>query len=299
MADSVPGDEPSPSPTSVFAPGLFRGRCAVVTGGGTGIGFAIARLLFHLGADVLIAARREGVLEEACTVLERERSAASGRVSWTTVDIRDDDRVATMVSTAVERYGPVGLLVQNSGGQFVGAAADMSQRGFAAVVRLNLESTFRVCRAVYDACMAEHGGSIVTMSLDTDNGMPGMAHSSAARAGINNLVKTLAVEWAASGVRINSVAPGIIYSDSAFAHYGEAAEALLDALLPAIPAKRLGTPEEVAGLTAFLLSPAAAYVTGSTVAVGGGSQLVRKPLMEFPDERGLPYFGTLPRRARL
>lgn len=301
-AQAQPATSSSSEPplTSVFSERLFRGQCALVTGGGTGIGFAIARLLFHLGASVMIAARRESILEAACASLEAERTAASGRIGFTTVDIRSSDAVDAMVEEAVSRFGQIRLLVQNSGGQFVSDAASMSVRGFDSVVQLNLVSTFRVARAVFDACMSDgRGGAMVAMSLDVDNGMPGMAHSAAARAGINNLVKTLSIEWASSGVRVNAVAPGIIYSESAFSHYGDAAEDLLSALLPAIPAKRLGTPEEVAGVVAFLLSPAAAYVTGSILAIGGGSHLVRKPLLPMDEPCALQPYGPLPRRARL
>ena len=245
----------------------------VVTGGATGIGLSITRELLALGCNVVIASRKQEALQTAVSELQRQR--LKGEVDCITCNIREEADVKKMFAFAIKRFGPVDHLVNNSGGQFPAPAGSISSNGFRTVVDLNLNGTFICCREAFAACMAERGGNIVNIICDMRNGFPGMAHTGAARAGVENLTKSLAIEWAPARVRINCVAPGIITNASANAHYekntGQAG--LLDLSAPGIPAKRTGTVDEVAAAVVFLLSPAAAYITGVSLPVDGGSCL--------------------------
>ena len=164
---------------------------------------------------------------------------------------------------------------------------------------LNLNGTFRMCREAFAAWMGEHGGTIVNITLEGGNGFPMMAHSAAARAGVTNLTKTLAWEWAPAGVRVCAVEPGIVYNPTAFANYGSATDTLVPALLASLPSRRLGTVQETASAVTWLLSPGAAYVSGVTINVSGGGQLTHKALMELPMVSSLPVYGDLPAFAKL
>lgn len=191
------------------------------------------------------------------------------------------------------------MLVNNAGGQFVCSAEDMSTRGFMAVVDTNLKGTFVMCREAYTQYMRDHGGSIVNITLGNRNGMPNMAHSGAARAAVENMTKTLCSEWIESGVRVNCVRPGIIFTNSGFKNYGPAGDLFVEKILPAQPAKRFGTPEEISSAVCWLLSEGAAYVTGAVVCVDGGSAFHFLPLIEIEDSEHLPVYGTLPKMARM
>jgi len=190
-------------------------------------------------------------------------------------------------------------LVNNAGGQFVSPANKISARGFSGVIDTNLKGTFLVCKHVYNASMKVNGGNIVNITLGNRNGMPSMSHSGAARAGVENLTKTLACEWIHSRVRINCVRPGIIYTKSGMANYGNMADTLISKILPSIPAKRLGTAEEISSATVFLLSDGAAYITGQALAVDGGGSFTFLPLIKIKDKEHLAPYGELPQKARL
>lgn len=203
------------------------------------------------------------------------------------------------ISHVIETYGSLDMLVNNAGGQFVCAAEDMSSRGFAAVVETNLNGTFLLCREAFTQYMRDHGGSIVNITLGNRNGMPNMVHSGAARAGVENMSATLCTEWIESNVRINCVRPGIIWTESGFKNYGPAGDMFVDRILPTLPAKRFGSPEEISSAVTWLLSEGASYVTGSVICVDGGSSYTFLPLIEIDDTAHLPFYGTLPRKARL
>jgi len=251
----------------IFAPGLFAGRRALVTGGGTGIGLAIARELGGLGAHVVLAARTAATLEKAAAELRAEGIAAD----WLPVNIRKEAEVEDLFDRLEREHGPADILVNNAGGQFFGRALDISPNGFRAVVDLNLQGTWHMCRAFGTrAIAAGRGGRIVNIVLSLENGMPGYAHSAAARAGVMNLAKTLAVEWGRKGITINNVAPGTIET-AALAQYDMAA---LKAEAARLPVDRFGTPREVALAVAYLASPAADYTTGTTLYVDGGETLI-------------------------
>ncbi|HEY9023190.1 MAG TPA: SDR family NAD(P)-dependent oxidoreductase, partial [Burkholderiaceae bacterium] len=183
---------------SVFAPGLFAGRRVWVTGGGSGIGRAVAHELASLGADVVISGRSVDKLERVAAEIRED----GGRCAWRAFDIRDEEAVKAHVADVVAGEGPVHGLVNNAGGQFPAPMTAISKRGFEAVVANNLTGGFLMMRELFLQSLQQHGGAIVNMTADFRNGMPGMAHSGAARAGMSNLTMTAAFEWASSGVRV-------------------------------------------------------------------------------------------------
>jgi citronellol/citronellal dehydrogenase len=270
-ADSAP--EPTPvapagAYASVFRPGLFAGRVCWVTGGGSGIGRCVAHELAALGAQVVISGRSAGKLERVAA----EIAADGGRCDLIAFDIRDEDAVKTGVAAIVERHGAVHALVNNAGGQFPSPLMAISRKGFDTVVANNLTGGFLMMREVFNQGMQRHGGAIVNMTADFRNGMPGMGHSGAARAGMSNLTMTAAFEWAHAGVRVNAVAPGWIAS-SGMDTYGGAMRALIPRLKEHVPLGRLGVEAEVSAAIVFLLSPAASFITGVTVQIDGASSL--------------------------
>ncbi|CAD5121788.1 DgyrCDS10264 [Dimorphilus gyrociliatus] len=258
--------------TSVFRKNLFQGKTAIVTGGGTGIGKGITQELLYLGCKVMIASRKIDKLKSAADEIKRSFDFESENLQFVECNIRKEDQVKNMMQTTIERFGKIDFLVNNSGGQFYSPASNINSKGFNAVIETNLVGTFYCCKAAYDLYMKENGGCIVNIIANMFNGWPGMSHSGAARAGVDNLTKSLAVEWAPNGIRINSVAPGSsIFSDTAAANYGSSE--IFDNQIPRIPAKRLGTVEEVSGVVCYLLSPAASFITGETVRIDGGQSL--------------------------
>lgn len=267
---------------SIFRPDLFAGKTIIVTGGGTGIGRATAHELASLGAHVVLAARKLPNLEKA----RAEIQADGGSASITTCNIREEDEVKALFDFVLGEHGKVDGLVNNAGGQFLSPAEFISLKGWHAVVETNLTGTFLMCREAFNRHMNEHGGAIVNMLIEMWRGFPGMAHSAAARAGIENLTKTLAVEWARSGVRINAVAPGLIQS-SGLDNYPDAAKIFIEQYVHDIPMKRMGSESEVAAAIVFLLSPAAAYISGESIRIDGGSSLWRKT-WEVPEHKNAP-----------
>mmetsp|Transcript_1096 Transcript_1096/g.2222 ORF Transcript_1096/g.2222 Transcript_1096/m.2222 type:complete len:311 (+) Transcript_1096:86-1018(+) len=295
---------------SVFRPNLFAGKIALVTGGGTGIGRSIATELALLGATVVIASRDVdkcvGAAKEMNEAVvrrrkgERSNSNSVGKVVvGPSTSIRDAEQVDDLIKHIVQTHKALHLLVNNAGGQFVSSAEELSSKGFQAVVQTNLTGTFHVCRSAYEHYMRDHGGSIVNITLGNRNGMPNMVHSGAARAGIENMSITLSQEWMESGVRINCVRPGIIWTESGFQNYGPAGDLFVDKILPSLPAKRFGSPEEISSAVCWLLSEGASYVTGAVVAVDGGSAFHFLPLIDIEDSMHLPVYGVLPRKAKL
>ena len=251
---------------SIFRPGLFDGQVAIVTGGGSGIGLAIARSLAELGAKVAIAGRDVDKLARAKADLE----SRGATVHAAPCDIRDVEQIAAYVKSVREALGEASVLVNNAGGQFFTPAEDLSPKGWDAVVRNNLSGTFYVTREVATASMIPQGrGRIVNVIAQILRGFPGMVHTGAARAGVENMTKTLAVEWARHGVAVNAVAPGVIRSSGTERYPPE----LLERGRLATPMKRIGTVEEVAELCVYLASDAASFVTGETWYIDGGQHL--------------------------
>ncbi len=256
---------------SIFRPDLFAGQTIIVTGGGTGIGRAVAHELASLGAHVVVAARTLENLERVAA----EIGEAGGAASPFVCNIREEAQVAALFDFVLAERGALHGLVNNAGGQFISPAEMISLKGWRAVVETNLTGTFLMCREAFNRHMGEHGGAIVNMLIEMWRGFPGMAHSAAARAGIENLTKTLAVEWARAGVRVNAVAPGLI-SSSGLEHYPEAVRPMIEQNIRDIPLKRMGTEAEVSAAIVFLLSPAAAFISGESIKIDGAGSLWRK-----------------------
>ena len=316
-ADTTAMSSSSSSWKSVFRPNLFQGRVALVTGGGTGIGYTIAQELASLGCTVIISGRRHEVVQQAAQTLNAQLLAASqtknpaGRVvAGPSTNIRDAHQVQALIAFCLQATPRHALhyVVNNAGGQFVSPAEDLSKGGFAAVVETNLIGTFLVCQQAYLQYMQSHEAhkegfscAICNITLGNRNGMPYMSHSGAARAGVENLTATLCTEWMESSVRLNCVRPGIVWTDSGFQAYGEAGSDYAAKLLPSVPAKRFGTPHEVSSAVVYLLSDAASYITGATLCVDGGQSYTYLPLHEIPnDTHHLPIYGPrLPPQARL
>ncbi|MGF6780751.1 SDR family oxidoreductase [Paraburkholderia sp. GAS334] len=271
---------------SVYRSGLFAGQVIIVTGGGSGIGRCTAHELAALGAHVAIVGRQAAKLEQ----VKAEIAVDGGRVSSYVCDIRDDAAVIATVDAVLAAQGRIDGLVNNAGGQYFAPLKHISTHGFDAVVRNNLTGGFIFMREVYVRWMERHGGAIVNMIADMWNGLPGFAHSGSARAGTHSLTETAASEWAASGVRVNSVAPGLIAS-SGFDHYTGEAASRLRSFTKSIPAQRYGTVAEVSAAIVFLLSPAAAFVTGTCLRVDGGGPNARSHWTCPPHRNNAPFEG--------
>ncbi|XP_017542608.1 peroxisomal trans-2-enoyl-CoA reductase isoform X2 [Pygocentrus nattereri] len=280
---------PSRSGMSVFRSDLFSGMVAIVTGGGSGIGKAIAAELLQLGCSVVIASRRLERLEAAAEELKRCTPELSRPLQVTSIrcNIRNEDEVKNLVASTLKLYGRIDFLVNNGGGQFSSPAASMSLKGWKAVIDTNLTGTYLCCKEVYSAWMQKNGGVIVNIIADMWRGFPGMAHTGAARSAVDNLTKSLAIEWADSGVRINSVAPGTIFSKTAMENYKDLGPMMFQKAVPSIPAKRLGFPEEVSPAVCFLLSPAASFISGATLKVDAGQSLYNV-VWQIPDHSAWP-----------
>ena len=267
---------------SIFRPDLFAGQTIIVTGGGTGIGRAIAHELASLGAHVVVAARKE----ENLVRVREEITAAGGSAAHYLCNIRDEAQVIALFAQVLAERGRIDGVVNNGGGQFLSPAEHISRNGWHAVVETNLNGTFWMCREAFNQWMGEHGGAIVNIVSDMWRGFPGMAHSGAARAGVVNLTQTLAVEWAKAGVRVNAVAPGLIRS-SGLMNYGDAMQPIIEQMVQHQPTKRMGSEGEVAAAVVFLLSPAAAYISGDTLRVDGAGSLWRHA-WEIEDHANAP-----------
>ncbi|MBK7147978.1 MAG: SDR family oxidoreductase [Bacteroidetes bacterium] len=249
----------------MFQQDLFKDKVALVTGGGSGIGFAIAKQLLQLGAKVIISSRKEERLKVAV-----EQLSVFGPVRYQLLDIRDTEQVEALAKNIQEVEGKLDILINNAGGQFPSPAEDISFKGWNAVINNNLNGTFYVTQTMAKTFfIPSRSGNVVNIIANIFRGFPAMAHTGAARAGVENLTMTLAVEWSKYNIQINAVAPGIIKSTGLDQYPPE----FLAGIETAIPAKRLGTVEEVGYITLFLCSPMAKFITGETVYVDGGQRL--------------------------
>lgn len=269
---------------SALRPQLLDGQVVIVTGAGSGIGRCTAHEVATLGAMPVLLGRKLEKLERVRDELAQDGLACSLRV----MDIRDATAVREGVAAILAEHGRLDGLVNNAGGQFPSPLRDISDKGWDAVVRNNLNGGFTVMREVYQQWMEAHGGAIVNVVASVDFGMPSMGHTGAARAGMINLTQTAALEWVHRGVRVNAVAPGSI-ATSGMGTYNAEFQQRLKARRSQIPYQRMGTEAEVSASICFLLSEAAAYITGVVLPVDGGLRLA-KHLHGVPEHQSMPAF---------
>lgn len=271
--------------TSTFAPGLFTGRVALVTGGGRGIGRLTALAFARLGADVSIAARNPDNLSRT----EAEILALGARCISTVTDIRDVDQVEAVTAATVTAFGKIDLLINNAGGQFPARPSQISDRGFRSVVDLNLNGTWNMCSRVVPHLIANGYGSIVNVVHNQvmDRGAVLFAHSGAARAGVVNLTKTIALYVARQGVTVNALAPGPVdtegFREDEVANISDDVKAYTEQIVRDTPVGRLQTPDEVAAHILFLCSPAARSITGQLIVADGGHSMGNQTAVFQPD----------------
>lgn len=269
---------------TVFKDGIFSGKVCLITGGGTGIGLRIARELGLLGATVVIASRKEEKLLAGLKILQEDGCSAEHAVC----NIREDESVKACVSAIIERHGKIDVLINNGGGQFPSPAEFINRKGWHAVVETNLTGTFFLTQEVFNQSMRNHGGAVVNITMDNRQGFPMLAHSAAARAGVQNLTRSLANEWGKYGVRINSIAPGTIDS-SGLDNYAPQFQEYVRGYGKNNQTYRLGTEAEIASAVVFLASPGASFITGVNLAVDGGESIYTPLMPPIDNDRNAKF----------
>jgi citronellol/citronellal dehydrogenase len=251
---------------TVYRLDLFRDQVALVSGGGSGIGRATALLFARLGAAVVICGRTPEKLEVVAEFARRK----GARMLALPCNIREADEVGKLFGRIEAEFGALDFLVNNAGGQFPQAAIDMAPKGWAAVVGNNLHGTWHMMqRAAQHWRDRQRGGSIVNVIAVTERGMPGVAHTMAARAGIIGATRTVAVEWAPLNIRVNCLAPGLTATEGLEVYPPEAKKEFPRAN----PMKRPGTPMEIAEACVYLSAPSGGFITGEVLTVDGGGKL--------------------------
>ncbi len=275
-------------PSKLFQPGLLDGQVAIVSGGGSGLGRATALELAALGARVVVCGRREEPLAETAAQADGQRVEARA------CDIREEDQVDALVDGVLERHGRIDLLVNNAGGQYMTPAEDITPKGFRTVMRLNVEGTWLMTHAVAAKAMIPggrdgipRGGKIVNVTLSPHHGLPGMAHSSAARAAVENLTRVLSIEWARFGIRLTALAAGHFATETLRTKYPKQ---VVEGVAGTVPLGRLGTEEEFAWLVAYLATPAGDYLSGAVLTIDGARDnwFGSWPPGRLTDEAGKP-----------
>ena len=250
---------------SPFALGCLNGRTALVTGGGSGIGFAIAQALSGVGAQIVLASRKAERVAEAANSI----NAAGGRAVGVVADVREPEAVQAAVANAIESFGGLDIVVANAAGNFVVPFADMSFNAWRTVVDIDLHGTFHCAKAAYPYLKASpYGGRFIAITtIRALEGWPGCAHAAAAKAGVMSLIRSLAVEWGPDGILCNTIAPGPIGGTEGVKRlYEETGQST------GLPLGRLGQAEDVAQAALYLCSEAASFVTGTDLVVDGGRQ---------------------------
>ncbi len=262
----------TPPSTNIFADDLLAGETALITGGGTGIGEQIALAFADHGADVAIASRSMEHLESTAEDIEDRGVAACA----TTVDVREPDRVEEMVGTVLDELGDISILINNAGANFLSPAEHISPNGWHSVVGTILDGTANCTFAVGEYMIDNGGGVILSMgATNSVRGAPYHAHSGAGKAGVHNLMQSVAAEWAQYGIRANTIAPGVIETEGVMNVMDE--NTAKQVVEQDLAADRLGVPADCVPITVFLASDAAAYVTGSYFTVDGGQLLAPVP----------------------
>ena len=252
-----------PPPSRIFAPGLLAGQVCVVSGAGTGIGRATALELARLGAVTVGCGRRAEPLADTAEAIRSE----GGEGDYESLDIRDADAAERLVAGVIERHGRLDLLVNNAGGQFLSPAEAITAKGFRTVIELNVQGTWQMTHAAATkAFIPQGGGKVVSVTLSPHNGMPGMVHSGAARAAVENMTRTLSVEWARFGIRLSALAAGQFDTEVLRTKYPRE---VTENITRTIPLGRLGRPEEIAWMVAYLASPAGDFVSGAVITIDG------------------------------
>jgi 2,4-dienoyl-CoA reductase [(3E)-enoyl-CoA-producing], peroxisomal len=268
----------------IFRDGLLDGQVAFITGGATGIGRGISELLATLGAHVVIASRKPEHLEKA----QAEIAASGGKVSTVQLDVRDADRVKQVIGEVAASHGRIDVLVNNAAGNFYAPSASLSANAWRAVLEIDLYGTFYCSQAVYPVMAAQGGGRIISTSMTLHyRGWPQMAHATAAKAGVDALTRTLAMEWAPQRIRVNAIAPGPVPTEGVKKAFMPPADsnvpdvfAVADKAMEhfarkSIPLGRWGSPADIANMVAFLASPAGDWITGAIFVVDGGEWLAK------------------------
>ena len=247
----------------IFREGLLDGQVCVVSGAGTGLGRATAIELASLGATVIGCGRRPEPIEETVKMIRDSGGLAEGEP----MDIRDVEAVDALFDGVLERHGRVNVLVNNAGGQFLSPAEAITPKGFRTVIELNVQGTWQMTHAAATkAFIPQKGGKVLSVTLSPHNGMPGMAHSGAARAAVENMMRTLAIEWARFDIKLCALAAGPVR------HRGDPHEVPKGSereRRPHDPLQRLGTPEEMAWMIAYLASPAGDFLSGCVMTIDG------------------------------
>jgi 2,4-dienoyl-CoA reductase [(3E)-enoyl-CoA-producing], peroxisomal len=261
----------------LFAEGLLAGRVAFVTGGGTGITGGVARALAEAGARVALVSRKREHLEPAA---ERIRAGGAQAIA-VAADVRAYEEVERAVATTVEQFGRLDIVVNGAAGNFLCRAEEMSANGFGTVVDIDLKGTFNVCRAAF-AELKKHGGCVLNISATLQYlGTAMQAHAAAAKAGVDSLTRTLAIEWGGHQIRVNAIAPGPIEDTEGMKRL--LAPALKDKLRHRIPVKRFGRVRDIEHAALFLCSDAASFINGAILVVDGGQWLASSKLLG-PDQ---------------
>jgi citronellol/citronellal dehydrogenase len=278
---------------SIFKDNIFKDEVVLITGGGSGIGRVTAFEFSTLSAIVIITGRNIKNLQETTT--EIQLKVPNSKIEYHQMDIRNKQQTDKVISTILKKHAKINILINNAGGQFASPAAMISDKGWRAVIDTNLNGTWNVIRSVFDQTMQDNGGTIVSVIADIWCGFPMMAHTSASRAAIENLTKTLALEWACSKIRLNCVAPGLVIGNGMNNYPDEIRDQVFEDISWKNPIGRMATEDEISAAIVFLSSPAAAYINGTTLKVDGGGSLAKSYDELFSkDSHAKAFFGMEP-----